>query len=152
MMSNNVSIKLRRSPVAMVACALLLTGLLRVWCAAQYDVYSWDSFESGVVPPNLKLHHLTKPNSLQPVKFSEGPELLPGIRTPLSLEHCGNVVLKMTTPPIGADEKSVILSLVSETAMHRDKLGDKGKALVQADFYLVNNPSNPTLAVLAYGG
>ena len=36
--------------------------------------------------------------------------------------------------------------------MHREKLGDKGKALVQADFYLVNNPSNPTLAVLAYGG
>ena len=152
MMSNNVSIKLRRSPVAMVACALLLTGLLRVWCAAQYDVYSWDSFEGGTVPPNLKINHLKTPGALLPVRFNTGAELLPGIRTPLSLEHCGNVVLKMTTPPMGSDGQSVILSLISDTAMHREKLGDKGKALVQADFYLVKNPANPTMAVLAFAG
>jgi hypothetical protein len=135
-------------------CLLALCCLLLpVHVPAQYQVYSWESFENGIIPKNLKQYHLMTPTALVPIDMASGPEPLPGLRSPAALGECGRFVMRMTTPAMGADKKQPILSLISDTVMDRARLGPNGKALFQADIYVMPKATaNPNIAVLAYAG
>lgn len=106
---------------------------------AQYQVHTWESFESGSLPPEMILLFRSKPENTKVVDYTTlgDPDILKGI----AATECGRYGVEFRT--IEADR---FLSIVSPVSLDRRQLGDKGKALYQADFY-IKGPAEVTQTV-----
>jgi hypothetical protein len=131
-------------------CAVALVGFLMFVGSvpAQYRIFSWDSFETGQFPPTLMYLHEASPQTVTLFDYA-----LPGIPPVFSQERsrreCGRFGLKMLTPSITGRDS--VVSVLSHLRMDRGLLGDSGRALFQADFYLPEGEGYfPNSAVLAH--
>lgn len=112
---------------------------------AQYQVFVWENLESGVFPDSLARMHAGSVNSVALADFAGGTDLPAGIHDGTAAVECGRYGLRFST---GGKEN--ILSAVSSLTLERAKLGDSGRALYQADFWIPpEGESTPNIAVLA---
>jgi len=112
---------------------------------AQFQVYTWENFEKGIFPDNLKRSNYAKDKNVNVYDYSL-PPISPGILEAPAQTECGRYGLRFDT--IGGDE---ILKVVSNVTLDRKSLGVSGKALYQADIFIPqDNATFPySVAVLA---
>lgn len=123
---------------------ILLAGLLPNLAFTQFQVLSWDNFENGIMPTTLARGHDATSDTIRLVDFLS-PEAPPGILDGIARTECGRYGLVFET-----DDAHRFLSLASPIALDRKQLGERGKALIQADIYIPDNdPNIPSMAVLA---
>ena len=138
---DNRSLKGIRIVVTFTLFFISLSGFLR----AQYHVYSWNNFEKGSFPQDLiRTHDATSMNVVVIDYSSIGS--LPGAWDEIAKRECGQYGVKFHT--IASEQ---FLKAVNPATLDRKNLGNKGKALYQADFYLpAQNTEIPySMAVLA---
>ncbi len=111
----------------------------------QYQVYTWDNFEKGTFPENLKRSHNAKEKNVNVSDYSSVSSLS-GIQEVPAATECGRYGLRFDT--IGGDE---ILKVVSNVTLDRKSLGTSGKALYQADIFIPQDSSTfpYSVAILA---
>lgn len=112
----------------------------------QYHVESWENFESGHFPETLERTHKSTADNTRVVEYAtlNNPDLL---RHPAPRE-CGRHGLLFQT---NGTER--FLGVTSGIALLRNRLGEKGRALYQADIFLGGEKiTNSTLSVLAIIG
>lgn len=136
----------RRNGLSMsVRMFFIVSLLLTSWARAQYQVYSWANFEDGALPPGHQLTGIRAEERVQVVEYSTLPGIPEALWSPLHSSEIGRFGLRLH-----ADPKLSSLRLGLGVVLDRDKLGDHGRALYQADFYLPDlSLPLPTLAVLA---
>lgn len=127
----------------------VFTTLLSITAAsafAQYQAKEWANFEDGKVPDhtiliggnvksNLKVMAATDVTT-QPETFKNNPEI-------------GKNVLNLRNAATATDASTWQTGIAVGDKLDRTTLGTKGRALIQADFYLEDGPTYPDLAVLA---
>jgi hypothetical protein len=115
----------------MIKFVLFMAFLLLMGNAfSQYQVFVWDNFDDGKVPPTLEYSHEASADTVGIYDFtSQGtpPAVLEGI----AKTECGRCGLKFASSP-----KARVLSIVDSLTLDRDLLGNNGRALYQADFFL----------------
>lgn len=117
---------------------------------AQYQVYSWENFESGVLPATLTPLHGTEPGTVAIFDY-EQPGLPPEMVTPMARRECGRYGLRFQTLPDIGNQQHHIVSVVHHLVMDRARIGQRGRALFQADVYLpAESDFIPSPTVLAY--
>lgn len=119
-------------------------GLAATHASAQYyNIHTWESFESGM-PNNMALGHQADKSSVMVFPYAT-PGTAPVIREGVAALECGNFGVGIFPSP----EKKH-LSIFSPASLERSKLGDKGRALYQADFFLpAADQPVPNFALLA---
>lgn len=112
---------------------------------AQFQVYTWEDFEKGLFPENLKRSHDAREKNVNIFDYT-ALSALPGILEIPAKTECGRFGLKFET--IGGDE---FLKVVSNVTLDRKSLGASGKSLYQADIYLPQDTASfpYTVAILA---
>jgi len=116
---------MRRTAATLLALAALSISPLH----AQYRLHSWENFESGFLDPAMMHLHNSSPETTRVVDLKSigDPAILEGA----AAGECGKFALEVRT-----DKARRFIGLASPTHLIRSKLGEKGKALFQADFYL----------------
>ncbi|MBN1901326.1 thioredoxin family protein [Candidatus Sumerlaeota bacterium] len=126
--------------VVPIACFLFLMGT--AFC--QYKVFVWDNFDDGIKPSTLEFSHEASPKSVF-VHNYQAPGTPPSILDGKAHSECGPFGLRFKT-----GEKARFLSVVDSLTLNRNLLGDKGRALYQADFYLPHEGEPyPAMSVFA---
>jgi len=123
---------------------ILIYVLIGIPASAQYKVFVWDNFDDGKFPGTLEFAYQSsaKTVSVYDYQLPGSAFLLHDQRAPL---ECGRYGLKIQTTS-SARFQSVVDSLV----LDRDLLGEKGRALYQADLYLPEDVSSqPSMDVVA---
>lgn len=112
--------------------------------AQQYTVHSWESFESGTIPENMvRFHHSSKEN-VQVLNL-RSPHVPAKANTGTAAVECGQYAVGFAPT-----EDAQLLSLFTPDGLNRDRLGQNGRALYQADFYLpAEGTPFPSMALLA---
>ncbi|MEQ8822049.1 MAG: hypothetical protein RLY93_17575 [Sumerlaeia bacterium] len=124
-------------------CALTV-GLLPARLPALYQIHSWENFEQGLFPAALNLGHNANNSNVLIRSFDSFGQANPITARQAALE-CGKFGLLMA-PSSGTPHLSATL----DTTMDRSRLGERGQALYQADFYLpAEGEPTPFVALLA---
>lgn len=139
---------LRRLNFRFVTPALLLlafTILPPTRAFAQYQIFDWASFEDGKLPAQSVPIGTDFKNTVSLVDFSTVPNPPAGFRSDVAAAETGRFGLKLTSVPA-----VWISGLATGAILDRDALGESGRALYQADFYIppAGEPM-PNLAVVA---
>lgn len=135
--------------VGLVAIGWVTVGLAAFPPAlpAQYMVYAWENFETGEFPASLTRMHGANPKNVTVYEYPAAGAPA-GMVTPASRAECGRYGLKFESTP-----KADFLTVMSGLVLDRARIGPKGRALFQADFFVGDEASYfPNLAVVAYGG
>lgn len=123
-------------PLASLGTAALL-ALATATAQAQYRVFDWVNFNDGKLPPSLSMGHDATAELVTPVNLS-GAGMPAEIFSDVAKTECGPYSLSFKPSP-----KLPHLSVLSPLALDRNLLGDQGRALFQADFFL---PAEGTVA------
>lgn len=127
----------------MLAGALLAFAVSSA--TAQYEVREWANFEDGKLPENVITIGGGWQNRMQVVATDSATTQAPAFRN----EEVGKNVLRLQTIPRKGDATSWQVGLAVGDVVDRTKLGPKGRALFQADFYVEENGRFPSIAVMA---
>lgn len=113
---------------------------------AQYQVFTWDNFETGEFPASLIRMHGASPENVSVYEYPKTGAPA-GMITPASQIECGRYGLKFQST-----EKKKFLTLLTPLTLNRQQIGQKGRALFQADFFVSDAETYfPNIAVVAYG-
>ncbi len=112
--------------LAAAICVFMGTATLH----AQYRVYAWESFEQGRLPDTLFLGHFADDDTVRILDYRH-PNLPRPIRRGMAPLEVGQYGVAFRPLP----ERNH-LSIVSPVSLDRNRIGDEGRALYQADFYL----------------
>ncbi len=114
---------------------------------AQYQVFTWENLEKGEFPATLTRMHGSTPETVSVYEYPL-TGAIPGMVTQTSQKECGKYGIKLQSTL-----KQNFLSIMTQLLLKREKLGEKGRALFQADIF-VGGPEadTPNIAVVAYGG
>lgn len=113
--------------------------------AAQFQLHTWDSFESGSMAAGTLMLHYSKPENTRVVEYDKLGD--PDMVTSAAKRECGRFGLQFTT-----DRTNRQLAVVSPVALNRKLLGEKGRALFQADIYIKGEADVAhTVAITAMG-
>lgn len=127
--------------------ALALGGvffLLSTPLPAQYQVFAWESFETGLFPSSLARMHQATPLSVMLLDYAS-PGLPAELRAEPAPQECGRQGLKFQTR-----KGQEFLSVVNQMSLDRTRLGNTGRALYQADFFVPpTTADSPNVAILA---
>lgn len=136
-----------RGHAYLIATAVFFS--LAALAPAQYRIFSWESFESGQVPPTLQFLHDAAPPLVTLFDYTQ-PGVPPVFSEEKTLRECGRFGLKVSTTALA--DRDCVVSLLSHLQMERGLLGASGRALYQADFYLPAESEGyfPNAAILAY--
>lgn len=111
---------------------------------SQYQVFVWDNFDDGKIPPTLEFSHEAS-NKTVFVHNYLTPGSPPPIQQGNARSECGPFGLRFKTR-----ENGRFLSMVDSLTLDRNLLGEKGCALYQADIYLPNEGEYfPSMSVIA---
>ncbi len=125
--------------------ALVVFGPLPA--SAQYEVFQWASFEDGLFPENAVAIGANPAQTVQVVDLSTVQGMPAGFRSAEAVRETGRYGLKIVSTGKGP---AYTTGLAVGAILDRDKLGKKGRAIYQADFYLPPGEGQlPSLAVLA---
>lgn len=113
--------------------------------ASRYNVFYWENFEKGDFPITMQYEHLSNRNNTSVFSLLS-PEAPSNILEGKAETECGKYCLRLQTHP-----KELFLSVAnSQSVLERPLLGEKGKALFQADIYYSLEDFMPSnVAVLA---
>lgn len=112
---------------------------------AQFNLKTWMNFEDGKIPESTILLHQSQPFNTKLVDYTAvgKPELLQGA----AATECGRFGMEFKT-----DETNRYLCIVAPAVLQRAKLGETGRALFQADFFLDGQTNvGHTMSVVAMG-
>ena len=125
----------------------MLLLLLAGTAVAQYDIKQLADFEDGRLPANARLVGTDAEKGIAPVALDTVAGMPAGFRDAQTAKETQKnaVLIRVPKPPEGT---SNVAGLVIGETLDRDSLGDKGRAIYQADFY-VPAEDPPTIAVLA---
>lgn len=130
-----------RASAALLAMTLLLAPAIT---SAQYRVFDWLNFNDGKIPPSLSLGHDASPEVVGPVSLT-GTGLPGDVLGEVSRTECAPYSLSFTPTA-----KQAHLSVLSPLALDRNLLGETGRALFQADFYVpAEGEVAPSMSLLA---
>lgn len=112
---------------------------------AQFNVYSWNNFETGVFPDILERLHNAIPQNSALYDFTS-PDAPPGILDGIAKTECVRFGIKFNVT-----KTKEYIKIVSKTTLDRKNMGEKGKALYQADIFIPQDLSELpySVAVLA---
>jgi hypothetical protein len=122
----------------------LLAGFTVSTASAQYEVREWANFEDGKLPPNMLTIGGNAGQRLSVIATDQATGQDPAFKNP----EVGSHVLQLQAAPVQSDPSSYQLGIAVGDVLDRSKLGEKGRALFQADFYF-DGKIFPSLAVLA---
>lgn len=135
--------------VALAAC-LTATLFAPPRCDAQYEVNQWGNFEDGKLPAVSKLVGPNAPKALSVVDLSTVSGMPPEFRSPEATAETGKFALCINARPVPNQKFSETAGIAIGEKLDRDKLGDAGRALYQADFFAPpSGTTPPEVAVLA---
>lgn len=130
-------------PAWLLAISLLL-AFVSAPLHAQYRVYAWESFEEGRLPRTLFFGHFADPQTVGIIDYRHRtiPRAMRMGIAPVETGQYGMIF----RPVVGRHH----LSVVSPVSLDRGRVGEEGRALYQADFYLPpEGQPIPTTALLA---
>lgn len=128
---------------------LVMWLMIATTVQAQYQVFSWESFEGGVLPNSLQRVHGNEPGTVTIYDYLS-PDTPPEMRTPRALAEVGRYGLRMRTIAGDTDQHHIV-SLAHHLVMDRALIGPKGRALFQADVFLPEEGAYlPSPTMLAY--
>jgi len=131
-------------PVILVGM-LIIPGVV----FSQYQVFEWFHLEEGGLRKGALPLGRNASQTVRIVDYSKVPPPSPGFRDNYTDTQLGQYGLEFISIPAAAAE-DYLTGISSDIVLDRSKLGTKGKALFQADFYLPPGQENlPSLAVLA---
>lgn len=111
---------------------------------AQYKVFGWENLESGSLPSSLKMRYNANLSNVRVAAYS-APDAPPGLLGGRATSECGQYGLRFDATP-----EARMLAVANDLTLDRRGLGDSGRALYQADFYLTGQPEKGVnIAVLA---
>lgn len=127
-----------------VGLALFVASAVSAQETGQYTVHSWEDFETQALPKSLLLGHFANQERAFTRPYSEMENAASLVGSGASLQ-VGNRGLFFQPQP-----KLNHLSVFSRMSLDRSRLGEKGRALYQADFYLPEAGKQlPNVALLA---
>lgn len=140
-------------PTNIRAYRLLLQAVLMITCTtaySQYKVHQWANFEDNKIPDDaVKIGALADKN-LKVVDISAMKGMPPEFTSGAAAKETGKYALEITASPDPTNAKTFNTGLAVIELLDRDKLGEKGRALYQADFFIPPVDGElPSLAVLA---
>jgi len=103
---------------------------------AQFNVFSWNNFEDGVFPENLKREHSANVDNVNIFDFSS-PQAPAALLEGVAKSECGRYGLRFLV-----SREGVYIKVASNVTLDRKNLGTMGKALYQADIYLSENSAD----------
>lgn len=110
----------------------------------RYEILTLEDFNAGVIPETLPMGHSANQDNVLSFAYASA-QGMPGLITPLSSVECGSsgVAFQPST-------ENPHLSLFSKTTLERARLGENGRALYQADYYIPEEGQPlPNIAMLA---
>ncbi|MFH0793665.1 MAG: hypothetical protein V2A74_06485 [bacterium] len=126
--------------------ALSLFFAITLPLRAQYEVYQWANFEDGQWPSGTRPVGPNFANSVRIVDLTKLPNMPAAFREGIAGSETGRYGLMLDSNP----QTHHITGLGVGVMLYRGKLGQHGKALYQADFFIPpTGYSLPSLAVLA---
>lgn len=112
---------------------------------AQYQLYNWINFEKNKMPDSAVMLGNYYQKSLNVVDYSNVPNMPPQFHGGSYAREVGNYGLQLKGHP-----DIYIAGVADNIVLDRDRLGQRGRALYQADFYMpMPDKPFPSLAVLA---
>jgi hypothetical protein len=142
-----IALRLGRTIFAPRHGALFVAGLVAgavSTASAQYEVREWANFEDGKLPANALTIGGQASQRLSVVPTSS----VTGQNAAFKNAEVGTHVLKLTAAPNQTDPSTFQIGIAIGDVLDRSKLGEKGRAVFQADFYF-DGETIPSLAVLA---
>lgn len=124
---------------------LMVFSLVGSAFSQQYRIHTWESFESGVLPENIHLGHYSDSETVGVVDIFENQNVPSQARGGVAPLELGTHSLLWKPMP---DKNH--LSIFAPDGLNRERIGQNGAALYQADFYLpaVGEPV-PNISMLA---
>jgi hypothetical protein len=104
--------------------------LLASFSYAQFNVFSWDNFESGEIPNTLERLHDANTENAAVYDFTS-PDAPQGILEGIAKTECGRYGMKFKITKL-----KEYIKIVNKTTLDRKNMGEKGKALYQADIFI----------------
>ncbi len=138
--------------LVVLSALLLIIAFLPRPANAQYRVISWDNFDNGLFPENLQMTHRSTNENTQVFDFASqwAPQ---GILSGRAATECKRYGLRISIqkPTDTTKIESQMRGVVNKTVFDRRELGDHGRSLYQADFFLPEDLSDVpySMAVLA---
>lgn len=133
-----------RVRAGLAGAALLTLGAV---APAQYQVHQWFNFEEGTVPSSAL--QIGLPQNLEVVKLSSVAGMPPAFHTGKAAEETGQYAVRLRSAPDRNIIPSFATGLATDIVLDRDRLGARGTALFQADFFVPAGGDLPSIAVLA---
>lgn len=128
---------------------IMFVALVPLSGYAQYKVYEWESFESGRLREIMPI--IGKPDKISIVKWDTVAGMPPEFRNPEIAQYGLSIRAEKVPAEIlnkGIDEH--LSGMCFPIVLDRKLLGDAGRALFQADFYIPpKDMRQPNVAVLA---
>lgn len=131
---------------------------MRIWLAGltilaislpvhgQFKVHQWTSFENARLPQEVMLLGPDPGTNVQVVDFSSLSGMPEAFRSPTAVAETGRYGLRLRA----AGPQRGTVGLAVGQVLDRDMLGEHGRAIYQADFFIPEGAGNlPSLAVLA---
>jgi hypothetical protein len=113
-------------------------------------VPEWANFEDGNYPATGKLFGVDAQKYVQLIDYSSAQGLPPEFRSPRASRETGKYGLLIRgAPGTQGSKRPHIVGMTVGGTVDRDRLGDKGRALYQCDFFIPTKEAIPSLAVLA---
>ena len=134
---------MRKNHISVFPLVFIFIGALLFPVYAQYKIYTWENFESGVFPSNLYKSGEGSNNNVYVKSYEQLKDTMLGESR--ARNECGRYGLFFNAGP-----ESQYLRVVSREKLDRASLGKTRKAIVQADFYFKERTPQPLgIAVLA---
>lgn len=111
-----------------IAAAVVLLPAGRA--KAQYQVFAWENLEGRTLPDSLRFLYNADQNNVVVADYM-APGVPAGMLNGIAAVECGRYGLRFDCTP-----DTRILAVVNNLNLDRSLLGQKGRALYQADFYL----------------
>lgn len=142
---------LRGAPLPLTR-ALFLLILVVSWlqtARGQYEVRQWANFEDGNLPPDAITVGASPGERLKVVDLATVEGMPPEFRSPEAVRETQHKALRLRAGPIPGSSSANHCGLILGIVLDRNQLGEKGRALFQADFFVPAGKHAPSLAVLA---
>jgi len=128
-----------------VSLLVIIVAMIVPHVTAQYQLFRWVKFEKGKIPPESSTFGKNKDRMARVVDLSTIPNMPPAFRSGVGGSETGRYGLWLKAHP-----DVWIVGLADNVLLDRARLGMRGRALYQADFFIPPQGQYiPSLAVLA---
>lgn len=136
---------------SIIISALFLSIIISQSAHAQYKLYWWTNFEDQKLPNGYVPYGQNFKDFIRISELNTAARIIPHIRDEQFIKETGQYSLCLiSNPKVIKEAVEYAVGLGVGVILDREKLGESGKALYQADFFMPAPPEAlPNLAVLA---